>query len=206
MGAIGIATMVVGLFLLSQLPPDAGYWTVVAFIIIQGFGVGIQMPVFTIAVQNAVPYKLLGVGTSNTNFFRGLGGSVGLSVLGSVMNARFSGYFMDILPEPARTSVQLESLKALVNNPQALVNAGAAQQLQVVAMQAGPEASHVADQLLSTLRNALCTAITEVFLISFAIVAAAMVMVFFLKEIPLRRQRLSDEELAEQSAGVNVEP
>jgi EmrB/QacA subfamily drug resistance transporter len=197
MGAIGIGIMAVGVFLLSQISPGTSYGVVVAFIIVQGFGVGFQMPVFTIAVQNALPYSMLGVGTSNANFFRGLGGSVGLALLGSIMSSRFASYFIEALPDSVKSSVHMESLTALVQNPQALVNSGAQQQLLNVAQPAGAQAAAVADQLLVTLREALSSAITSVFWISFFILLIAFAIVFFIKEKPLRRSRLSEEEMAE---------
>jgi hypothetical protein len=197
MGVIGMGIMAAGMLLLVQLTPETSYGVIVAFIILSGIGVGIQMPVFTIAVQNALPYKMLGVGTSNVSFFRGLGGSVGLALLGSIMSTRFSSYFMEILPREVRSAVQPDALQTLVQNPQALVNSGAQQQLQQLAQQAGAQAPLVADQLLATLRESLSFAITQVFFISFFILLVSFALAFFLKEIPLRSRHLSEEEMAE---------
>ena len=49
-----------------------------------GVGIGPSLSVFTIIVQNAVPFQKLGVATSNLTFFRQIGGSVGLAIAGTV--------------------------------------------------------------------------------------------------------------------------
>ena len=46
---------------------------------VTGVGIGPTLSVFTIVVQNAVPFSKLGVATSNLTFFRQIGGSVGLA-------------------------------------------------------------------------------------------------------------------------------
>ena len=49
---------------------------------IAGLGVGPTFSVFTIVVQNAVPFSVLGVATSNLTFFRQIGGTVALAFVG----------------------------------------------------------------------------------------------------------------------------
>ena len=55
---------------------------------ITGVGIGPTLSVFTIVVQNAVPFRLLGVATSNLTFFRQIGGSVGLAIAGTVFGTK----------------------------------------------------------------------------------------------------------------------
>ena len=51
---------------------------------VTGIGIGPTFSVFTIIVQNAVPFQKLGVATGNLTFFRQIGGSVGLAIAGTV--------------------------------------------------------------------------------------------------------------------------
>ena len=51
---------------------------------IAGLGVGPTFAVFTLVVQNAVPFNMLGVATSNLTFFRQIGGTVALAIVGTV--------------------------------------------------------------------------------------------------------------------------
>ena len=55
-----------------------------------GLGVGPTLSVFTIVVQNAVPFKFLGTATSNLTFFRQVGGSVGLAIVGSYFGGQLA--------------------------------------------------------------------------------------------------------------------
>ena len=60
-----------------------------------GVGIGPTLAVFTIVVQNAVPFRKLGVATSNLTFFRQIGGTIGLSVAGTM----FGSQLTNLLPE-----------------------------------------------------------------------------------------------------------
>ena len=54
-----------------------------------GLGIGPSFAVFTIVVQNAVPFAQLGAATSNLTFFRQVGGSVGLAIAGAIFGSAF---------------------------------------------------------------------------------------------------------------------
>ena len=54
---------------------------------IAGLGVGPTFSVFTIVVQNAVPFSQLGVATSNLTFFRQIGGTVALAIVGTIFGS-----------------------------------------------------------------------------------------------------------------------
>jgi EmrB/QacA subfamily drug resistance transporter len=57
-------------------------------VLLAGVGMGLTMVPMLIAVQSAVPRTQLGVATSLTQFFRAVGGAIGLSVMGAVMAQR----------------------------------------------------------------------------------------------------------------------
>jgi EmrB/QacA subfamily drug resistance transporter len=90
-----LAMMAVGLALMTQLQGNSDYPHVWLWIFITGLGIGPSFAVFTIIVQNAVPFPKLGVATSNLTFFRQIGGSVGLAIAGTV----FATSLRDKLPE-----------------------------------------------------------------------------------------------------------
>jgi hypothetical protein len=60
---------------------------------ISGLGVGPTFAVFTLIVQNAVPFNMLGVATSNLTFFRQIGGTVALAIVGTLFASSFQGEF-----------------------------------------------------------------------------------------------------------------
>ena len=90
----GIALMTVGVFLLSGLHANTDIRVFWFWMFITGLGIGPTMSAFTLIVQNAVPVQQLGVATSNLTFFRQIGGSVGLAVLGTL----FATSLRDQLP------------------------------------------------------------------------------------------------------------
>ena len=51
---------------------------------------GMTMPTSTLAVQNSVEFRDMGVGTSMVTFFRSLGGAIGLAAYGAVFNAKIA--------------------------------------------------------------------------------------------------------------------
>jgi len=187
-GAAGLIIMATGTFLLSRMNAETTYGIAVVNIVVTGVGLGILMPLYTIAVQNAVPYKLLGVATSSTAFFRAIGGSVGLAILGSVMNNRFAGEIMNRLPDEIKSNVPQQQLDAMINNPEALVSPDAQSQLQGLLSHFGQQGSALYDQVIQALHNSLSLALSDVFFIGFIILVIAFIANLFIPEIPLRKK------------------
>ncbi|MGD0352705.1 MAG: MDR family MFS transporter [Dehalococcoidia bacterium] len=194
-GAAGLALMVAGLALLTRINPETSYAIAAVDIVLVGFGLGITLPLYTIAIQNAVSYNILGAATSAVPFFRSMGGAVGLAILGSVMTNRFTSDFIARLPATIKTLIPPQALSLMAHNPEVLVSPQAQDQLKTLFSQAGPQGAALYQQTLGILRQALNAGLVEVFLIALVITVVAFVISFFLKEIPLRKQHvLADEE------------
>lgn len=58
--------------------------------VLLGLGLGPSIPLYTIAIQNAVPPQQLGVTTSMVTFFRQMGSTVGIAVVGSLFATTLS--------------------------------------------------------------------------------------------------------------------
>jgi len=193
-GVIGLVIMGTGLALLSTMTTETSYSSVVVNIVTTGFGLGVTIPLYTIAVQNAVPYNILGVATSSTAFFRSIGGSVGLAIFGSVMNNRFASELGSKLPPALKTMLPPQQLDALIHNPQALMSPEAQAQMQRMIEQIGPQGAGLFEQALAALRQSLASALSQVFLFALLAVVTAFIINFFLKEIPLRKQHTLDSK------------
>ena len=85
------ATAVMGLavLLMTQLTKDTSVPMVWLWMLIAGLGVGPTFSVPTIVIQNAVPFRQLGVATSNLTFFRQIGGSIALAFVGTIFGTTF---------------------------------------------------------------------------------------------------------------------
>jgi len=84
-----ILVMAVSMALMTQLRADTPIAIVWSWMFIAGLGVGPTFAVFTLVVQNAVPFHELGVATSNLTFFRQIGGTVSLAIVGTLFSTNF---------------------------------------------------------------------------------------------------------------------
>lgn len=198
-GLIGIAIMAAGMALMSRMTADTSFAQAVGSIVVMGLGLGITFPSFTISVQNAVPHNLLGVVTSATQFYRSVGGALGLAVLGSFMASRFASKLNESLPPDVREAIPEEQLTEMSNNPQALVNPDALSSLKEGLAGRGEEGAEVLSGLLTALRETLASAISDVFVFGAIALAVGFVATLFLKEVPLRtRSGAPKKEPSEQ--------
>ncbi|HTY82031.1 MAG TPA: MDR family MFS transporter, partial [Dehalococcoidales bacterium] len=195
-GAVGLAILTGGMFLLSGMGMNTSHGMAVLNIVLAGFGMGIIMPLYIISVQNAVEYKFLGVATSVTAFTRSIGGTVGLSVFGSLMTNHFVGQVMKNMPAVVKSVVPADQLNAIVHNPQALFTPEAQSQLMALFSKAGAQATALYNDVINALRLSMSTAIARVFFFAFFIVLAGFILNFFLKEIPLRTHHTIESEKA----------
>src|SRR5467141_454084 len=92
LGTIGVAVMIFGMWLLSQVTPSTAEWRVVADLVVVGLGIGTTFPLYLTAVQTALPRQYLGVASSQIQFWRNLGGTVGSAILGAVLANRLPDY------------------------------------------------------------------------------------------------------------------
>src|SRR3954464_8982700 len=84
-----IILMGISTALMTQLRADTPVPIVWLWMFIAGIGVGPTFAVFTLIVQNAVPFNMLGVATSNLTFFRQIGGTVALAIVGTLFASSF---------------------------------------------------------------------------------------------------------------------
>jgi EmrB/QacA subfamily drug resistance transporter len=198
----GMAAMVVGVFLLYTMTADTPRTTTILYMVIMGLGLGAPFSILTLAVQNSVPFKNVGAATSTTQFFRSMGGTVGVSILGTVVNNQFHSRFgpelqkaVNELGPQVSSRIPVDQLAAAMSNinPQALVSAAGADQLrtQITAFLPAGSPPNSVDLLMGVitkaLKPALFSGIQEAFLIGAILLAMGFVAALFLKEIPLRK-------------------
>ncbi|MEV0810509.1 MDR family MFS transporter [Micromonospora sp. NPDC050200] len=94
----GSAVLVAGMLLFTQLAVDTSLWAAFGYMVVIGVGLGLCMQSLILAVQNAVDVRDLGAGTSSATFFRSLGGSFGVAILGTVLSSRLTVQLADRLP------------------------------------------------------------------------------------------------------------
>ena len=194
-GVLGIAAMILGMLLLTTVTPSTSQWTVAAYTVILGGGLGLTFPLSISVVQVALPQEVVGVATSQMQFWRNLGGVVGTAVLGSILANRLTTH---IQSQVAALHLPPEFLRGVPSggSPQSILDPN---NLAHIRASLVPAARPVFDQVIHAIRLGLADAIHDVFLIGAAILIVAMVTSAFLKEIPIPRGR-------RPARGVEVEP
>ena len=97
-----VAVMGFAVFLMTNLTKDTPVPTVWLWMFIAGLGVGPTFSVPTIVIQNAVPFRELGVATSNLTFFRQIGGTIALAFVGTIFGTTFAD---QLVPQMAAAGV-----------------------------------------------------------------------------------------------------
>jgi EmrB/QacA subfamily drug resistance transporter len=200
-GLIGLSLMGLGMFLLSRLSVQTPFGEAVAYTVVMGLGLGVTFPLYTIAVQNTVSRQMMGVATSSLQFFRTIGGTLGLAILGSVLNNRFAAQLVDTVPQGVKEVLSPEVLPGLARNPQALINPAASDQLRAAFSSVETGGDLLFQQLLQVLRYSLASAITEVFLIGLSVVILAWLATIFMKEAPSYHRQAMAESAQTRGAG-----
>ena len=180
LGLVGLGLMGVGTFLVSTVGPDTEYLVVISFLGVNGFGLGITLPLFTLIVLNSIPIRLMGVAGSTVQFFRTIGGIVGLSLLGSFFNNNFASNVSNSTTSEIRGILGSGGLEALTNNSRLLIGSDA-NDIQNYLVDLGTDIDlGISGQIVYILKTALSSAISETFIISTFVVALAMVVTIFL--------------------------
>ena len=86
---VSIVTMAFGILLLTNLRAETDLPMLWVWMFVTGLGIGPTLSVFTIVIQSVVPFEKLGVATGSLTFFRQIGGSVGLAIVGTIFAQSF---------------------------------------------------------------------------------------------------------------------
>jgi EmrB/QacA subfamily drug resistance transporter len=160
--AAGLALMAAGLLLLSRMDAATSRATASLFMIVFGLGFGMVSQVLVLAIQNAVDPRDIGIATASANLFRSLGGSVGVALFGAIFASRLDLW----LPR------ELSAARA---------------KLDAQSLQASPEALHsMPTAVQDGVAQAVSHSLQSVFLVAAPIAALGLLVVFFLREVPLR--------------------
>lgn len=162
---IGFALLTLGFILLSTYERDSTRLWLYLDLILIGSGLGLTMLTLLIAVQQSVPRTQLGIATSLNQFSRSIGGAVGVAVMGAVLSAGLASQ-LNKVAQRGDSLLQPERAAELAANPNALIDPQAQATLP-----AG---------VLDLLREALETAIHNVFWVGTVLAGLAFLVSFYL--------------------------
>lgn len=159
----GSIVLVIGLTLLSTVDAGTNLTLMGCYLALMGIGVGALMQNLVLVVQNTIPMQDMGSSTAVVTFFRTLGGSAGVSVLGAVLATKVSEYITSTLADRGLPAGN------------ALNGGGGTMNLDAVP---GP--------IREIVRAAYGDATGKIFGIAAIIAVVTLVSVLFIKETPLR--------------------
>jgi len=201
LGTAGIVVMLVGMWLLSQVTVTTSRLEVVRDIVLVGAGLGTTFPLYLTAVQTALPRNFLGVASSQIQFWRQIGGTIGTAVLGSVLAQRLPVHIQEQVAS-LHLSSQIASrfVSGGGSNPQTLFDPAQIATRRAQASALGSQGAAIFDQVLHAIRAGLAATLHEVFLYGAAILILALIASVFLNDVPLRGGQSAREEGAPVAA------
>src|SRR5262245_5999332 len=183
--------LALGCYLMTNLTADTDRLQLWLWMVIAGLGIGPSFAVFTLVVQNTVLPRLIGTATSSLTFFQQIGGTVGLTIAGTL----FADRFLVELP----VQMAAEGADPLIVQAFASGGAGGAAigQLtgtgdlgeQILANTPEPFRPVVEaniDAIVAGIHQAFSIATASVFWVGVGAALIAAVFVLFLREVPAR--------------------
>lgn len=95
----GSIVMTLGMAAMGTIRSDTNFVLLSVYMASVGLGMGLVMQNLVLVVQNVVPVRQLGAASSVIAFFRSLGGSIGVSIMGAVMGSRVTTLITDGLSD-----------------------------------------------------------------------------------------------------------
>jgi EmrB/QacA subfamily drug resistance transporter len=197
---VGMTVMAAGFGLLMTMGVDTSKLIASSFMMIIGLGMGLVMPLLTLVLQESFPKSELGVVTSSSQFFRQIGGTFGITILGAIMNSRSGTLLTDnLLPKlqqmPKEAGQLVGQITTTVHkDPQMLFS----MMLSPEALAKIPDA--IKTQLLPVMKSALVDSLHSVFLIGLLFVAAGALASLFLGRIKLSDRKAGAAAEGEEHA------
>ncbi|MBP6037757.1 MAG: MFS transporter [Candidatus Saccharimonas sp.] len=200
----GFAVGMLSILALTTLESSSPYWHEAVIMVFSGLGLGMAMPILSLAVQNEFDHKDLGAATSSVQLFRGLGSTVGTAVLSGLLTAGIMSaigdpakipYIQTLQQSPVASKMLGDDIDAdtllQVNAQRDAIKSGATSGFMQIP---SPIARAVAEKQFADQQtdfsgkvvNAFTSSLHRIFLVSAVLMAAALVIVAFLKETPLR--------------------
>lgn len=201
---VGFIVSTIAVFLLTTLGPDSSY-TYEAFVIaFIGVGMGVGMPVISLAVQNEFEQRDLGAATSNSQLFRSIGSTVGVAIFGAILTAGIASslgnmsnnpYIQNLSQSPAASKfgdLSKPDTLLMLNTPS--VKQAIADQTNSVADKLPVVIGTVMKEQIKTQQADFASAIIKaysdsmhkIFVIASVLMAMATVLVLLLKERVLK--------------------
>ena len=182
---VGAVSLTAGAFLLSTIHYDTDFFLVSVYMFLLGAGVGMTMQNLVLIVQNTTAPEQIGAASSGVTFFRSLGGTIGVSVMGAALAARV-------------TELMAGAREALATAIAGLGAEGAtwAEQLGSGTL---PQVSEMPEALQIIIEDVYAQGIAHSFLIAVPFAVVSLIAILFLPNVPLTRMTTTERMQASEA-------
>jgi EmrB/QacA subfamily drug resistance transporter len=188
---IGAVAMIAGMVMLYRVHADSSYGYVAIAAALFGLGLGGIIQPITLATQNAVSPRDIGVASASSTFFRGLGGTLGTAVFLSILFSTVGGNIHHAFVRASGT----EQFRAAIADPKVQSAPGNQPILELIHGGGSVNGStlndtaflkHADHRLAEPFYVGFAQSIDLVFAIGAVCLVVALVLLVFLREVPLR--------------------
>ncbi len=207
---IGFILATAGMIALTTLTPESVYMQEAIIMFVMGLGMGVAMPTLNLAVQNEFEQRQIGVATSSNQLFRSLGSTLGTAIFGALLTAGIVAGIGTIQSTPyvqtLSSSPQVSKLGDIndantiltLNMPSVKKEITAAAEKSFTDLPApiasAAQAKFLEDQqnFSGTVTHAFSDSLKRIFIVASVLMAGSTVLIFMLKERPLKSAKMSD--------------
>lgn len=182
----GSLLITAGVSLMATLRYDTDFLWVSVYMVVLGAGLGMVMQNLTLIVQNDTPASQLGAASSNVNFFRSIAGTIGVTVMGSVLATQVTTHITNALSKFTPTTPdEVAALKGLASGGL-------------------PKVSELPDTIRVIVEGAYGHGIADVFIIAIPLAVLSLIAIAFLPNKPLSTKNAA-QTLAEEAEQVAID-
>ncbi|WP_163619919.1 MDR family MFS transporter [Microbacterium sp. B35-30] len=182
---VGGVLLIAGSFLLSTIEYDTNFVLVSLYMFLLGAGVGMTMQNLVLIVQNTAKPSEIGVASSGVTFFRSLGGTIGVSVMGAALATSATDLFAQRTDEIGAAIMTLGEKGAAI-----------AAQLQSGTI---PQVSALPEAIRVIVEDIYAQSIAHSFLIAVPLAVISLIAIIFLPNQPLTRMTTSERVQASEA-------
>ncbi|WP_232531766.1 MDR family MFS transporter [Microbacterium halophytorum] len=195
----GAVLMVAGTALLSTLHYDTPLALAGVYMFLLGCGTGMTMQNLVLVVQNSANPREIGASTSGVNFFRSVGGTVGVSVMGSVLAASMTQQFEDRAADIKGAIAQFAAEKG----PEAATELG-----EKLTGGGLPPTRDLPEAIASIIEQVSATAISHAFMVGIPLAIVSLIAICFLPNAQLNRKNTQEQlkAAAEKESAQGADP
>ena len=182
---VGSVFLIAGSYLLSTIHYDTNFALVSLYMFLLGAGVGMTMQNLVLVVQNTSSPSEIGVASSGVTFFRSLGGTIGVSVMGAALASSVTDLLSDAKEQLTAAIVSL--------------GAGGAEIAEQIQSGTLPQVSSMPEVVRVIFEDIYAQGISHSFLIAVPFAVISLIAIVFLPNASLTRMTTSERMRASEA-------